>query len=113
MVVEKNNAADKTAVDQNDIEENKTLAILCYLGILFIIPLLLKPKSRFVKFHAKQGLVLAIGWFIGMVLYPVMGLGFIVHIAIVVLSIMGIMNVSEGSMKKLPVVGDLAEKFNF
>jgi len=75
--------------------------------------MLLKPNSQFVKFHAKQGLVLTIGWIVGMVLYPLMGLGFLVHVAIVVLSIMGIMNVSEGNTKDLPIVGDLAKKFNF
>ena len=112
MTVKKSTTAKK-AVNQKDIEENKTITILSYLGILFVIPMLLKPKSEFVKFHVKQGLVLTIGWFIGMVLYPVMGLGFLVHVAIVVLSIMGIMNVSEGNTKKLPVVGDLADKFNF
>jgi len=99
--------------ESKDIKENKIITILSYLGILFIVPLLLKPNSKFAKFHAKQGLVLTISWMVAMVLYPVMGLGFLIHIAIVVLSIMGIVNVSEGEMKKLPVVGDLAEKFKF
>jgi uncharacterized membrane protein len=93
-------------------EEDKTLGILCYLGILFIIPLLLKPKSKFIKFHAKQGIILTIGWFVGLLLYAFFGLGFFVHIAIVVLSIIGIMNVLEGREKDLPIVGDLANKFN-
>ena len=42
----------------NDIEENKLISILCYFGILFLIPYLTKPDSQFVKFHSNQGLVL-------------------------------------------------------
>ena len=103
----------KTSTEKRDIQENKTIAMLSYLGILFIIPMLLKPKSEFVKFHIKQGIVLTIGWVIGMVLYPIFGLGFFVHIAIVIFSIMGIINVSEGKMKDLPIVSDLAQKLNF
>jgi peptide/nickel transport system permease protein len=44
---------------------------------------------------------------------PVSGLGFLIHIAMIVFSIMGIINVSEGKMKELPIVGDLAKKLNF
>jgi len=73
----------------------------------------MKPESSFVKFHVKQGIILTIGWVIGLVLYPMLGLGFLIHVAIIVLSIMGIINVSEGEMKDLPVIGDLAKKLNF
>ena len=81
---------EKNSSDEKDIQENKILAILCYLGVLFIIPMLLKPSSKFIKFHAKQGLVLTIGWIVGLVLYPVLGVGFLMHIAIIIFSIMGI-----------------------
>jgi uncharacterized membrane protein len=109
----KNKTQKKDSKKTKNIEEDKTLAVLCYLGILFIIPLLLKPKSKFIKFHAKQGIILTIGWFAGLPFYIFFGLGFLVHIAIVVLSIIGVMNVLEGKEKDLPIVGDLANKFNF
>jgi hypothetical protein len=41
-----------------DVEDNKLISILCYFGILLLIPLLTKPDSQFVKFHSNQGLVL-------------------------------------------------------
>ncbi len=103
----------KVSDKQKDIQENKGLAMLSYLALLFVVPLLVKPESKFVKFHVKQGIVLTIGWVVGGILYPFMGLGFLVHIAIIVFSIMGIMNVSEGKMKNLPIIGDLAKKLNF
>lgn len=118
MVEKKKKTASKAVAGNvsggsKDIQENKVLAMLSYLGILFLVPLLLKPNSKFVKFHVKQGIILTIGWVIGMVLYPFMGLGFLLHIAIIVFSIMGIINVSEGKEKDLPIVGDLAKKLKF
>lgn len=75
--------------------------------------MLAKRDSTFAQFHAKQGLVLTIGWVIGSFLYVFFGLGFLVHIVIIILSIMGLINVSKGEMKDLPLgVGNIAKKFN-
>ena len=41
-----------------DIEKNKTMAGLAYL--LFFLPLIVCPESRFAKFHANQALILVI-----------------------------------------------------
>lgn len=101
-----------TANDAKDVEENKAITYLSYLGLLFLVPMLAKKDSKFAQFHAKQGLVLTVGWFIGCFLYIVFFLGGLVHLAIVVLSIMGLINVSKGEKKDLPIVGDLAKKFN-
>lgn len=46
--------------DQMDIENNKIISGLSYLGILFFLPLVAAPNSRFGKFHANQSLVLLI-----------------------------------------------------
>ena len=61
---------------------------------------------------SKQGLVMTIGWFLGSFLYIFLGLGFFVHLALLVFSIMGLISVNKGEMKKLPIIGDLAEKIN-
>ncbi|NLA78908.1 MAG: hypothetical protein GX845_05135, partial [Erysipelothrix sp.] len=39
---------------QEDIEKNKTMAGLAYL--IFFLPLVAAPESKFGKFHANQGL---------------------------------------------------------
>jgi uncharacterized membrane protein len=101
------------AADAKDVEENKALTYLAYLGLLFLVPLFAKKESKFAQFHAKQGLVLTIAWFLGSFLVPIFGLGMLVYIAVLVLSIMGLINVSKGEMKDLPLVGDIAKKFNF
>jgi uncharacterized membrane protein len=98
--------------DEKDVKENKAITFLSYIGLLFLVPLLAKKDSKFAQFHAKQGLVITIGWVAGSFLYILMGLGALVHLLMLVFSIMGLINVNNGKMKKLPVVGDLAEKFN-
>lgn len=40
-----------------DIQKNKVISALSYLGILFFLPLMAAPESRFGKFHANQSLV--------------------------------------------------------
>jgi uncharacterized membrane protein len=98
--------------DQKDVEANKIFAVLAYLGILVLVPLLAKKESKFAMFHAKQGLVLLIGWIIGWLLSFVF-IGFILDIVLIIFSIWGLINAATGKMVKLPLVGDLGEKFKF
>lgn len=101
-----------------DIEENKAITFLSYLGILVIVPLLAKRDSKFAQFHAKQGLILFVGWFViawigGFI--PFLGWFLIVpavSILGIVLAIMGLINVANGEMKELPIIGEFAKKIN-
>lgn len=45
-------------IDMSDISENRFYASLSYLGPLVIIPVLFSRNSKFVRFHANQGLCL-------------------------------------------------------
>lgn len=94
--------------DKGDIEKNKGITVLSYIGVLFLVPLLASKDSKFAKFHAKQGLVLVIGWLF--VWIPVVG--WILGVIILSLSVWGIINVLSGSYQKLPIVGSLAGKFS-
>ena len=88
-------------------------AVLSYLWVLCLVPALLKRDDEFVKFHAKQGLMLfiievALG-IIGIV--PVLGvflakIGFLVC---AVISIIGIVQVVQAKKWKIPVIGDWAD----
>ncbi len=99
------------------LQEN-VAGLLCYVvgwigGLVF---LLLEPKNRFVRFHALQSIIvfgalniiwipvqfipflnLFVGWILG-------GLGFVLWIVLMV-------KAYQGVTYKLPVVGDLAEKW--
>lgn len=102
-----------------DIEENKAITFLSYLGVLALVPLLAKKDSKFAQFHAKQGTVLFVGWFVvsyvaGII--PFIGNALVlpaVSIVGIVLTIMGLINVANGAKKELPLIGDLANKIKF
>ena len=102
--------------DDKEIQEGKVLALLSYLGILCLIPLLLKKDNKFVLFHGKQGLVLFLGELaVGIIsIIPFLGwfIGFISIILFGILSLVGIVQVLMGNYWKIPVVAGLAEKFN-
>ncbi len=52
------NTADTTAeFDPADIEQNKIISLFSYLGILFLIPLLARPDSKYARFHVNQGII--------------------------------------------------------
>lgn len=94
--------------EDSDAEKNKSITLMSYFFLLCLVPLLTKKNSKFAYFHAKQGLVLCIAWFFTWVPY----VGTVLGILLGVLSVMGIINVINGKMEKLPLIGDLAEKFN-
>ena len=100
-------AEKESTAEEKDVKENKWWALLSYLGVLVVIPLLVKKDSKFVQFHVKQGLVLLIGWILSWLPFgPIIGL------IVIIFSIVGIVNVLSGEMKKMPFVGELAEKIN-
>lgn len=114
----KTDTAVPVAPSAKDIEENKAITFLSYLGILVLVPLLAKKESKFAQFHAKQGLILFVGWFViawigGFI--PFLGWFLIVpavSILGIVLAIMGLINVANGEMKDLPIIGEFAKKIN-
>ncbi len=99
-----------TEMPQDDkiIEEGKIFAVLGYLGLLCLIPLLAKKDNPFALFHAKQGLVLLIA---GVVLAWIPFVGwFVVAPIIGILGIIGIVQSIMGKYWKIPWLGDLAAK---
>jgi len=112
----KTESAPSEAPSSKDVEENKAITFLSYLGILALVPLFAKRESKFAQFHAKQGLVLFIAWFViawvsGFI--PFLGWFLIapaVSILGIIFMIMGLINVAKGEMKELPIIGELARK---
>jgi len=91
-----------------DVEANKTIAALSYLWILFLIPLLTKKNSKFCQFHAKQGLILFLLSFFSW--FPLVG--WLMFLAIVVISVMGVVKALDGVWWKIPYLYDLSKKIN-
>ncbi len=102
---------------QNASSNNMLLGILAYLGPLVIISYLLGKDNDFVKFHVKQGLIVfgieVIGWLLTDMMYSFYMFGNILHLATLILSIIGIINVVQNNKKELPLVGGLVKNLNF
>lgn len=90
-----------------DANENKYIAILSYIWILFLIPLLLRRDSKFCQLHAKQGMILFIASLLSW--FPIIGQ--ILGIAILIISLIGILKVSSGEYWKIPYIHEWSEKF--
>ncbi len=112
----------RSQFERADIQNNKIMAALAYMGILVLIPIFAAKESRFARYHARQGLVLLIAEIAFSVCYCILSfvvlsiswrLFFIVRIAgmlsyaFLVLSMIGISNAVSGRVKRLPVIGNL------
>ncbi|HEV7571946.1 MAG TPA: DUF4870 domain-containing protein [Thermoanaerobaculia bacterium] len=99
------------------------MLVLSYLGILALIPLLVKKDDKEVQWHAKNGLGLTVAWILlwiviaiierfmpGVVscgiavIHCVLALGFL---AVIVLAIMKAL---KGERMRFPVISDFADK---
>ena len=114
-----NETPDYTAsFDQNDIQQNRVMGVLSYLGILVLIPLFAAKESPFARFHCNQGIVLALGEVILSIAAKILGklpligwvfklVGWFGGIALFVFAILGIINAINGKAKELPLIGGI------
>ena len=100
---------------QKDALDNKTNGIFCYLGILLLIPLLqgTHKTSPFVKYHLNQGIVLvlaciALSIVMGIIFWFIPFLTSILGLVPLVFIVLGIMNVVNGKMVPLPLIGGIS-----
>ncbi|MFH1309946.1 MAG: DUF4870 domain-containing protein [Candidatus Omnitrophota bacterium] len=91
-------------------------AVLSYLWILCLIPILMKKEEPFVKFHARQGLMLFIVEVgVGIVgIVPVLGqIIYILGMLVCgIFSLVGIVQVLMGNEWKMPGIGAWSEKIS-
>lgn len=95
------------------ILDGKVYALLAYLSILCILPLILKKNNPFVLAHGKQGLVLFISqvavWILSIVfpfiLTPLM-------FVLMALSFCGLIAALKGELIRLPIVAMWADKIS-
>lgn len=119
MAEQKNNLfemTDHTAeYDREEINKNRVFTIFAYIGILVLIPIFAAKDSKYARFHANNGLILAIleigsailSWVLGLI--PYVGWLFAIpfyaiDVACCVLSVFGIINAATGKAKDLPVI---------
>src|SRR5262245_17431422 len=108
-------------MDNTQGNQNTLMGALSYLGPLVLIPFLVAKDDPFVKFHVKQGLVLLIievalwvlSSYFWMLFYQFWMIYQLLNLGILVLTVIGIMNVTQKKEKPLPLVGSLASYFKF
>ncbi|PJE76868.1 hypothetical protein COV05_01575 [Candidatus Uhrbacteria bacterium CG10_big_fil_rev_8_21_14_0_10_48_16] len=98
---------------QGDLPDDRLFAAIGYLGILCLVPLLLKKDSAFAQHHGKQGLVILLAWLVLWVgnIIPILGqivwtLG---TLALLILIILGMINALQGKMWEMPFLGKYAK----
>lgn len=105
----------------NEVQVNKVIFILAYLGILFFLPLVSYPNSKIGRFHANQGLLLLIASIMGQIAVGILSsivlaiswrllvltslLSWALAIAIFALAIIGMINANNSVQKQLPIIG--------
>ena len=119
-VIEEKKVDNTGNSNQNDQSNTILFSILSYIGILWLIPLLVEKNDKVVRFHVNQGIVLFIFDIIGsiavgilsaiFVFIPVISvLGVVIAslfgILCFVLMIIGIVNAANKSEKPLPIIG--------
>jgi uncharacterized membrane protein len=96
-------------------EQDKIMLVLAYLGIFSLIPLLTVKDSDFVKYHAKQGLVLAIAMVVVSIIGAIPFIGWLIACAglvgYLVTIVLAITKALKGERWTIPLVSDLAAKF--
>ncbi|OGL87386.1 hypothetical protein A3I40_03790 [Candidatus Uhrbacteria bacterium RIFCSPLOWO2_02_FULL_48_12] len=92
------------------------MAVICYFWIFAFLPFLLKKDSPYVLFHAKQGIVLAIAWFLVWVIgiIPILGwlIFFFGSIILLVVNLMAIVKAWHGEEWKIPYLHDYVKVLN-
>lgn len=97
--------------EEKQILEGKVFAILSYLSIFCIIPLLFKKNNDFVLSHGKQGLVLFVAQVGIFIIHIILGT-WILRLGMFVLGVLsftGIISVLQGKYIKLPIVSQIAD----
>ena len=106
--------------EQEDIQNNKVMSILAYIGPLVLVTIFAAKDSKSARFNANQGLVLLILEAAGSITFGIISailsklpfirwipdtLGWLWGVACAVLAVFGIVNAARGFVKELPVAG--------
>lgn len=99
------------------------MLVLSYLGLLALIPLLVKKEDREVQWHAKNGLALFVAYIIIIIAWTVLNnflpasigcaLSFVncgLWIGYLAICILAIMKAVKGERFRIPVISEFADK---
>ena len=103
-------APQKTKAEVDDIKSNKALAIISYIGFLFVIPIIMGKHrgSPYLANHVNQGIVLLLLDFLCLFFrfLPFIGeaIGGILGLIILIIRIVCIIQAVQGMTRPLPLI---------
>lgn len=104
----------KEKTSKEEIDTGKGMAIVCYLNLLVIIPLLFEKSNNFVRYHINQGLSLCLFTIVTGVIKLMLNdfllysyiFAILMALLIIIMMVIGIKNVCSGEEKPLPIIGN-------
>lgn len=90
-------------------KDNQKLAFASYLGFLCFIPIIF-GKDEFVKFHAKQGLVLFFVEIVCLLIGWIPIIGWFLILCTMMSALLGLKSVADREMWKMPFINKLANR---
>ena len=98
---------------QEVASDEKIFAVIGYFAFLFLVPLIVKPKSKFCQHHAKQSMVMFLLFIIILVFLAALPwLGSIFTLGIFALYILAIYRAYRGDYWNIPVISTFSGKIN-
>lgn len=93
--------------------DERMLAAIGYFPMVFVLPLIAKPKSAFCQLHAKQGMVISVlTFFILFMLVLMPAIGSLLFLGLIASIGIGGFQAYSGFEWKVPVLTDIASKIN-
>ena len=93
--------------------DEKFFAALGYFAFLFVIPLIVKPKSAYCKFHSRQSMVMFLGAIVVLIILGLIPwIGSLLTLALFALYVIAIYRAYLGDLWSIPVVSTFAGKLD-
>lgn len=103
----------QTAASSPVAEDEKLFATIGYLSFLFVVPLIVKPKSAYCKFHAKQSMILFLISIIVLIILAVIPwFGSLLTLTLFAVYILAIYRAYKGELWNIPIVSNFAGKMD-
>lgn len=112
--IESSDDKNKEKTSKEEIDTGKGMAIVCYLNLLVIIPLIFEKNNNFVRYHINQGLSLCLFTIVTGVIKLMLNdfllysyiFAILMALLIIIMVVIGIKNVCSGEEKPLPIIGN-------
>ena len=95
-----------------DVDERQLMAALSYVGILVFVPLLTAKDDPFISLHAKQGLVILVGYVVAILAVNWIEVaGSILFLVLLLVNVVALVQALLGKMWRIPVIFQIANSF--